>query len=208
MTKIGILALQGSVREHIAAVKRCGGEALPIKSVAELENIDGLILPGGESTTMRCLLDAYGFMKPLRRFSSSDHPIFGTCAGLILLAKNIVDQPDHHIGLMDITVERNLYDRQINSFEATLNIKDIGRGFPGVFIRAPHLSRIGEGVEVLCEHDGRIVMARQENLLACSFHPELTEDTRITSYFVKMVRESIARRRVLQSEVKAAMPGQ
>lgn len=203
MTKIGILALQGAVREHAAALKKCGAEPVLVKCVADMEKIDGLILPGGESTTMRRLIDTYDLFKPLRRLASLDRPIFGTCAGLILLAHTIRGTDESHLGVMDIVVERNSYGRQINSFEASLNIKDIGRAFPGVFIRAPHIAEVGTGVEVLCEHDGRIVMARQENLLGCAFHPELTDDIRVTSYFVKMVRESMARRRAVQEEVNA-----
>ena len=194
MTKIGILALQGAVREHAAAVRKCGVEAVEVKSAEELQHIDGLILPGGESTTMRKLIDTYDMLKPLKRFISVDKPVFGTCAGLILLAQSIEGQDDNHIGMMDIVVRRNSYGRQIQSFEASLNIKDIGQDFPGVFIRAPHIVKVGEGVEILCEHDGKIVMARQESLLACAFHPELTDDTRVISYFVKMVRASIIAR--------------
>lgn len=194
MLKIGILALQGAVREHATSLKRCGAEAVEVKTANDLRGLDGLILPGGESTTMRRLIDTYDLMKPLKQFISLDRPVFGTCAGLILLAERIVGSNSCHIGMMDITVERNSFGRQINSFEAPLNIKDIGRGFPGVFIRAPHISETGEGVTALCEYEGRIVMARQNNLLGCAFHPELTGDQRVMSYFVKMVREAVATR--------------
>ncbi len=192
MLKVGILALQGAVREHAVSLKRCGVEPVIVKQTEDLAIIDGLILPGGESTAIRRLVDTYGFLKPLKQFALHDKPIFGTCAGLILLARTIVGSDISHLGIMDVTVERNSYGRQINSFEAPLNIKDIGKGFPGVFIRAPHIAEIGEGVEVLCEHDGRIVMARQNHLLGCSFHPELTSDQRVMAYFVKMVREAAA----------------
>ncbi|EKD83655.1 MAG: hypothetical protein ACD_39C00542G0002 [uncultured bacterium] len=194
MTKIGILALQGAVREHVVAIKKCGMEAVEVKSAEELQKVDGLILPGGESTTMRRLIDTYDLLKPLKRFISVDKPVFGTCAGLILLARSIEGQDDNHIGMMDIVVRRNSYGRQIHSFEASLNIKDVGSSFPGVFIRAPHILEVGEGVEVLCEHDGKIVMARQGCLLGCAFHPELTDDTRVMSYFAKMVRASLSER--------------
>ncbi|HQB82026.1 MAG TPA: pyridoxal 5'-phosphate synthase glutaminase subunit PdxT, partial [Candidatus Rifleibacterium sp.] len=160
MLKIGILALQGAVREHATSLKRCGAEAVEVKTANDLKGLDGLILPGGESTTMRRLIDTYDLMKPLKQFISLDRPVFGTCAGLILLAERIVGSNSCHIGMMDITVERNSFGRQINSFEAPLNIKDIGRGFPGVFIRAPHISETGEGVTDMCEYEGRIVMAR------------------------------------------------
>ncbi|MBU1107776.1 MAG: pyridoxal 5'-phosphate synthase glutaminase subunit PdxT [Candidatus Riflebacteria bacterium] len=194
MTKIGILALQGAVREHANAIKKCGVEAVAVKSAEDLQKIDGLILPGGESTTMRRLIDTYDMLKPLKRFISMDRPVFGTCAGLILLARSIEGYDGCHIGMMDIVVQRNSYGRQINSFEANLDIKGIGKAFPGVFIRAPHIAEVGEGVDVICEHEGRIVMARQDNLLGCAFHPELTDDTRVMLYFVKMVRESVATR--------------
>lgn len=194
MLKVGILALQGAVREHAASLKRCGAEAISVKAADDLKGLDGLILPGGESTTMRRLIDTYELMKPLKQFISLDRPVFGTCAGLILLAARIAGSDTSHIGMMDITVERNSFGRQINSFEAPLNIKDVGRGFPGVFIRAPHIAETGEGVDVLCEYEGRIVMARQNNLLGCAFHPELTGDQRVMSYFIKMVREAAATR--------------
>jgi len=194
MLKVGILALQGAVREHAASLKRCGAEAVEVKTADDLRGLDGLILPGGESTTMRRLIDTYDLMKPLKQFVSLDRPVFGTCAGLILLAERIAGSDTSHIGMMNITVERNSFGRQVNSFEAPLNIKDIGRSFPGVFIRAPHISEAGEGVEVMCEYESRIVMARQNNLLGCAFHPELTGDQRVMSYFVKMVREAAATR--------------
>ena len=194
MLKVGILALQGAVREHAASLKRCGAEAVEVKTADDLKGLDGLILPGGESTTMRRLIDTYDLMKPLKQFISLDRPVFGTCAGLILLAERLAGSDVCHIGMMNITVERNSFGRQINSFEAPLNIKDVGRGFPGVFIRAPHISEVGAGVDVLCEYEGRIVMARQNNLLGCAFHPELTGDQRVMSYFVKMVREAAAAR--------------
>ena len=194
MTTIGILALQGAVREHAVAVEKCGARAVAVKSVEDLQNIDGLILPGGESTTMRRLIDPYDMMKQLKRFISLDKPVFGTCAGLILLARTIEGSDESHIGMMDIVVRRNSYGRQVNSFETALEIKDVGNDFPGVFIRAPHIISVDEGVEILCEHDGRIVMARQDCLLACAFHPELTDDTRVMAYFVKMVRASIIAR--------------
>ncbi len=192
MIKIGILALQGAVREHAVSLKRCGVEAVPVKSAQDLENLDGLILPGGESTTMRRLIDTYGLLKPLKQFAMHDKPVFGTCAGLILLARNIAGSSSCHLGILDVTAERNSFGRQVNSFEAPLTIKDIGKGFPGIFIRAPHISEVSEGVDVLCEHEGRIVMVRQNYLLGCSFHPELTSDQRVMSYFVKMVKEAAA----------------
>lgn len=190
MVKIGVLALQGAVREHIKAVESCGAEAVEIKHKEELKDVDGLILPGGESTTMRRLIDKYDFMDALKEFASEGKPMFGTCAGLILLAKNLVGYETPHIGVMDVTVERNSFGRQRESFEADLDIRDVAECYPAVFIRAPHIVDVGDNVEILCKHDDRIVVAREGQFLGCSFHPELTEDYRFTSYFVEMVKEA------------------
>jgi len=189
MVKIGVLALQGAVREHVRAVEAAGAEAFVIKKKEELEHVDGLILPGGESTTMRKLIDKYDFMDELRKQAQEGKPMFGTCAGLILLAKNIVGYDQPHLGVMDITVERNSFGRQRESFEADLDIKDVADDFPAVFIRAPHIVEAGENTEVLAKHNGRIVAAREGQFLGCSFHPELTEDHRLAAYFVNMVKE-------------------
>ncbi|MFT4417123.1 pyridoxal 5'-phosphate synthase glutaminase subunit PdxT [Fredinandcohnia humi] len=193
MVKIGVLGLQGAVREHIRSIEASGAEALVIKRPEQLDEIDGLILPGGESTTMRRLIDKYDFMGPLRTFAANGKPIFGTCAGLILIAKHIVGYEEAHLGLMDVTVERNSFGRQRESFEAELMIPGIADDFVGVFIRAPHIVEAGENVEILAKHNGRIVAAREGQFLGCSFHPELTDDHRITGYFVKMVEESLSK---------------
>jgi pyridoxal 5'-phosphate synthase pdxT subunit len=190
MVKIGVLGLQGAVREHVKSIEACGAEAVVVKKVEQLENIDGLILPGGESTTMRRLMDKYGFIEPLREFAAKGKPMFGTCAGLIILAKKIVGYDAPHLGLMDITVERNSFGRQRESFEAQLSIAGIADDFIGVFIRAPHIVEVGEDVEILAKHGDRIVAARQGQFLGCSFHPELTDDHRVTQYFINMVKES------------------
>ncbi|MEH7306388.1 pyridoxal 5'-phosphate synthase glutaminase subunit PdxT [Neobacillus drentensis] len=190
MIKIGVLALQGAVREHIRSVEACGVEAIAIKRKEQLEEIDGLILPGGESTAMRRLIDKYDFMDALKQFAKEGKPMFGTCAGLILLAKNLVGYNESHIGVMDIKVERNSFGRQVDSFEADLAIKDVAENFPAVFIRAPHIVEAGENVEILCKHNDRIVAAREGQFLGCSFHPELTENHDLTAYFVKMVKEA------------------
>ncbi|WP_449622848.1 pyridoxal 5'-phosphate synthase glutaminase subunit PdxT [Robertmurraya sp. Marseille-Q9965] len=191
MVKVGVLALQGAVREHIQAIEACGAEAVIIKKNEQLEDIDGLVIPGGESTAIRRLIDKYGFMDGLKSFAQKDKPIFGTCAGLILLAKNLVGYEESHIGVMDVTVERNSFGRQRESFEAKLTIAGIADHYNAVFIRAPHIVQAGENVEVLAKHNERIVMAREGNLLGCSFHPELTDDYRITAYFINMIKESI-----------------
>ncbi|WP_042453764.1 pyridoxal 5'-phosphate synthase glutaminase subunit PdxT [Neobacillus dielmonensis] len=190
MIKIGVLALQGAVREHMQSLEACGVEAIAIKHKEELQEVDGLILPGGESTTMRRLIDKYDFMDALKGLAAEGKPMFGTCAGLILLAKHLIGYNEPHIGVMDVTVERNSFGRQVDSFEADLAITGVADDFPAVFIRAPHIVDAGENVEVLCKHNGRIVAARDGQFLGCSFHPELTDDHRITAYFVEMVKEA------------------
>ncbi|ULT54850.1 pyridoxal 5'-phosphate synthase glutaminase subunit PdxT [Neobacillus drentensis] len=189
MLKIGVLALQGAVREHIRQIEELGCEAIPVKSVENLIELNGLVLPGGESTTMRKLLDRYEMLEPIRTLALKGIPMFGTCAGLILLAKEIVGDDTPHLGLMDVVVERNSFGRQVDSFEVELSTREIGEAIPAVFIRAPHIVATGENVEILAKHEGRIVLAREGQFLGCSFHPELTEDTRIMKYFIEMVRE-------------------
>ena len=188
--RIGVLALQGAVREHVVSIEKCGAEAVSVKWPREMEDLDALILPGGESTAMRRLIDRYGLMEPLREFAASGKPMFGTCAGLILLAGEVVGASEPHLGVMDVVVERNSFGRQIDSFEADLAIVGFGCPFNAVFIRAPHIVSAGPTAEVLCEHNGKIVMARSGQFLGCSFHPELTDDHRITAYFIGMVREA------------------
>lgn len=190
MVKIGVLGLQGAVREHVKSVEASGAEAVVVKRIEQLEEIDGLILPGGESTTMRRLIDKYAFMEPLRTFAKSGKPMFGTCAGMILLAKTLIGYDEAHIGAMDITVERNAFGRQKDSFEAALSIKGVGEEFVGVFIRAPYVVNVADNVEVLSTHGDRMVAVRQGPFLAASFHPELTDDHRVTAYFVEMVKEA------------------
>ncbi|MDF9615938.1 pyridoxal 5'-phosphate synthase glutaminase subunit PdxT [Bacillus cereus] len=190
MVKIGVLGLQGAVREHVKSVEASGAEAVVVKRIEQLEEIDGLILPGGESTTMRRLIDKYDFMEPLRTFAKSGKPMFGTCAGMILLAKTLIGYDEAHIGAMDITVERNAFGRQKDSFEAALSIKGVGEDFVGVFIRAPYVVNVVDDVEVLSTHGDRMVAVRQGPFLAASFHPELTDDHRVTAYFVEMVKEA------------------
>ncbi|GAB6566231.1 MULTISPECIES: pyridoxal 5'-phosphate synthase glutaminase subunit PdxT [Bacillus] len=190
MVKIGVLGLQGAVREHVKSVEASGAEAVVVKRIEQLEEIDGLILPGGESTTMRRLIDKYAFMEPLRTFAKSGKPMFGTCAGMILLAKTLIGYEEAHIGAMDITVERNAFGRQKDSFEAALSIKGVGEDFIGVFIRAPYVVRVADDVEILSTHGNRMVAVKQNQFLAASFHPELTDDHRVTAYFVEMVKEA------------------
>lgn len=189
MTKIGVLALQGAIREHIHQIEFLGCKAVAVKTVEDLNGLDGLILPGGESTTMRKLLDRYDLLEPIQALAQQGIPMFGTCAGLILLAKNITGYETPHLGLMDVEVERNSFGRQVDSFEVELSIPSIGDHIPAVFIRAPHIVSIGENVEILATYEGRIVLAKDGQFLGCSFHPELTEDVRVLQYFIDMVND-------------------
>ncbi|MBT2583976.1 pyridoxal 5'-phosphate synthase glutaminase subunit PdxT [Planococcus sp. ISL-109] len=187
--KIGVLALQGAVREHVQAIQACGAQAVVVKKAADLAELDGLVLPGGESTAMRRLIDRADMLEPLKQFAYAGKPVFGTCAGLVLLASKIDGQEDAHLGVMDITVARNSFGRQVDSFEADLDIKGIETPFPAVFIRAPHIVNAGTRVDVLCEYDGRIVLAKSGPFLGCSFHPELTGDHRLMKLFLDMVED-------------------
>jgi 5'-phosphate synthase pdxT subunit len=191
---VGVLALQGDFREHIEMLKMLGVEAREIRFPGQLDQVDGLIIPGGESTTINKLFDKYGFRKKLHEFYESGKPLFGTCAGLIVLAKKAKGE-ENQLGLIDIDVERNAYGRQIDSFEQkislNLNHSAEKKDFNSVYIRAPKIIRKGDGVKVLGMHDEEIVLARQENVLVSSFHPELTDDTRIHKYFIGMIREYV-----------------
>ncbi|WP_155594103.1 pyridoxal 5'-phosphate synthase glutaminase subunit PdxT [Lysinibacillus cavernae] len=183
MKRIGVLALQGAVREHVQMLKDLGCEAIQVKSKQDLVKLDALVLPGGESTTMRKLLDRFDLLKPIRELAQQGLPMFGTCAGLILLANHLVDD-EPHLAVMDVVVARNSYGRQVDSFEIKLDIPKIGVDIPAVFIRAPHIEAVGKNVEILAHHEGKIILAQDGHLLGCSFHPELTPDTRILEYFV------------------------
>lgn len=186
---IGVLDLQGAVREHLALVKEAGAEARPVKTIAHLEGLDGLIIPGGESTVIGKLMVKYGFVDAIKQAASQGLPIYGTCAGLIVLAKRITEGTQPLLGLMDIEVRRNAFGRQLESFEDDFPIKGIeGEPFHGVFIRAPWIESVSDDVTVLAECRGHIVMARQGNLLGGAFHPELTNDTRVHQYFLDIVR--------------------
>lgn len=187
--KIGVLSLQGAVAEHVRMLEEAGATAIAVKKVEELEDLDGLVLPGGESTTMSKLMHKYGFMEALRQFGQAKKPIFGTCAGAILLANRINGQEDTHLGLMDIKVERNAFGRQKDSFEVELPVAGVAADYPAVFIRAPYIMEVGENAQVLAKYEEKIVAAREGHYLAAAFHPELTEDARMHRYFVEMVKE-------------------
>ncbi|MBE9917716.1 pyridoxal 5'-phosphate synthase glutaminase subunit PdxT [Paenibacillus donghaensis] len=188
--KIGVLALQGAVAEHIRSIELAGAEGVAIKKKEELQDIQGLIIPGGESTTIGKLMRKYDFIDAIRQFAAAGKPVFGTCAGLIVLAKTIEGKEEAHLGLMDMNVVRNAFGRQRESFETDLDIKGIDEPIRAVFIRAPLIRSVGEQVDVLSSYNGEIVAARQGHLLASSFHPELTDDYRFHQYFVDMVKAS------------------
>ncbi|WP_379137498.1 pyridoxal 5'-phosphate synthase glutaminase subunit PdxT [Paenibacillus sp. sgz500958] len=185
--RIGVLALQGAVTEHIVSIEKAGAEGLPIKRVEQLDEVEGLIIPGGESTTIGKLMRKYGFIEAIREFSDKGKPIFGTCAGMIVLAKHISGGESAHLELMDITVARNAFGRQRESFECDLDVKGIEEPVRAVFIRAPLINEVGPEVEVLSIYKDEIVTARQGHLLVSSYHPELTDDYRLHQYFADMV---------------------
>jgi 5'-phosphate synthase pdxT subunit len=193
--RIGVLALQGDFALHVQALERCGVQAVEVRKPEQLADLDGLVIPGGESTTLLKLMDEWGFVPALEKFHAEGKPMFGTCAGLILLARGVDNPRQFSLGLIDVDVERNSYGRQRESFEtrgvATLD------GAPTpiemMFIRAPRIRRVGEGVEVLARHGGDPVMAREGTILVATFHPEVTGEQSVHRYFCEMVRQ--ARRR-------------
>ncbi len=182
---VGVLALQGAFREHVAAVTRLGATAREVRQLKDIDGIDALIIPGGESTTMGKLLNEWNMLEPLRQRILDGMPVYGSCAGLILLCREIEDSDQPRLGVLDATVRRNAFGRQVDSFETDLSIPEIGADpIPAVFIRAPVITGVGAGVTVLAEVKGQAVAVRQNNILATSFHPELTPDTRMHSYFL------------------------
>jgi pyridoxal 5'-phosphate synthase pdxT subunit len=177
--RVGVLAVQGNFREHAAMLRRLGAEVVEVRKPEELDGLDGLVVPGGESTAIARLIDVYGLEGAIREF---ERPVFGTCAGLIMLDRE-------HLGLVDLTVRRNAYGRQVASFETDLALAGTDEPLRGVFIRAPRVEAVGPEVEVLAEHDGEPVLVRQGRFLAATFHPELTDDTRVHELFLEAVRE-------------------
>jgi 5'-phosphate synthase pdxT subunit len=204
MIRIGVLALQGDFAEHATVFSRLGVEAREVRLPEQLDGLDGLVIPGGESTTFTRLMDEYGLREPIRRLAAEGVPIWGTCAGMIVLARQASDMPRPGLGIMDIVVARNAFGRQVDSFEAALVIPVLGqKPFPAVFIRAPVIRQVGPGVEILARlpapatggvhgaslDGGTIVAARQGRLLATAFHPELTGDPRLHRYFLALVED-------------------
>jgi len=200
--KIGVLALQGDFDRHAKALARCGVsrseeiQAVEVRKPAELADVDGLIIPGGESTTLLKLMEAWGFVPALEKFHAEGRPIFGTCAGLILLARDVDNPRQFSLDFIDVGVERNAYGRQRESFEARGSASLEGRPTPVemVFIRAPRIRRVGAGVETLAHHADEPVLARQGSVLVATFHPELTDEPTIHDYFCALVARAAARR--------------
>ncbi len=188
---VGVLAVQGDFKEHIETLNEIEGvEARPVKTSQQIAACDALVIPGGESTTIGKLMERFELDVPVRKMHAQGKPLWGTCAGMIILAKHIVDSDQWRLGLMDITVQRNAFGRQVDSFEADLPVKGIDGGpVRAVFIRAPYVREVCEacGVEVLAEVEGKIVLCRQGNLLASAFHPELTDDRRVQEMFLGMI---------------------
>jgi pyridoxal 5'-phosphate synthase pdxT subunit len=180
--RIGVLAVQGNFREHAAMLRRLGADVVEVRKPEQLEGLDGLVVPGGESTTFMRLMRLYGLDEALRSFAG---PVFGTCAGMIVLDRG-------HLGLMDVEVDRNAFGRQVASFEADLTLRDEEKPLRGIFIRAPRVRGRGAEVEVLAELGGEPVLLRQGRFLVASFHPELTEDTRVHQLFVDAVEEEMS----------------
>lgn len=185
MARVGVLALQGDFREHIRTLESLAAETLPVRKPEELDSVDGLVIPGGESTTIGRLATRYQLMDPLRSRIEGGMPTFGTCAGLIFLAARITDGDQPLLQVLDVTVQRNAFGRQNESFETSLEVIGLSEPFPAVFIRAPWVEKVGADVEVLAEVDEHPVLVRQDHILAASFHPELTGDLRLHEVFVR-----------------------
>lgn len=186
---IGVLALQGDVVEHLAALERAGAAAMPVKTQEALALVAGLVIPGGESTTVMKLLDRFGLAEPIVRRVRAGMPLWGTCMGMIVAARDVADLDQPTLDLIDITVRRNAFGRQNESAEIPLAVPVLGEApFPAIFIRAPWIERVGPGVELLAQRDGHGVMVREGNVLGTSFHPELTADPRVHAYFLSMVK--------------------
>ncbi|MDQ0191290.1 pyridoxal 5'-phosphate synthase glutaminase subunit PdxT [Alicyclobacillus cycloheptanicus] len=186
--KIGVLAVQGAFREHEQMLQNLGAQTVYVKKKEHLEGLDGIVIPGGESTAIGRLMREYDLIAPIREMAANGIPMMGTCAGMIVLAKRIANGDEPHLAVMDVEVDRNSFGRQRESFETDLDIPAIGEApFPAVFIRAPHIRDVGPDVTVLAKYENRVVGVQQGHLLAFSFHPELTADDRIHRYFLQLV---------------------
>lgn len=189
LLRVGVLALQGDFAAHLSMLQKCGAQAREVRTVQQLHEVDGLIIPGGESTTIIKLMQRYGLDEAIRQRVAQGMPLFGTCAGLIVMSTDIEGYPHQpRLGVLNVSVARNAFGRQVDSFEVDLPIARLGDPpMRAVFIRAPYITRTGEGVETLAQLDGKVVLVQQRNLLAGAFHPELTEDQRLHRYFLQMV---------------------
>ncbi|HEV8425878.1 MAG TPA: pyridoxal 5'-phosphate synthase glutaminase subunit PdxT [Actinomycetes bacterium] len=188
--RIGVLAYQGDVREHLEALDAVGAAPVEVRGLADLDGVDGLVVPGGESTVIGKLATRYGLAEPLRERISAGLPVLGTCAGMIFLARDVEGPPQDLLGVLDVRVRRNAFGRQVASFEAEVEVKGVDGGpVSGAFIRAPWVAEAGPAVEVLAEIDGKVVAVRQGNLLATAFHPELTGEVRLHRWLVDLVAE-------------------
>ena len=187
--RAGVLALQGDFREHAAALAAAGAEAVEVRAPADLAGLDALVLPGGESTTIGSLAERFGLMEPMRAAIRAGLPTLGTCAGMILLAAGTTGSPQPLLGVLDVVVERNAFGRQVDSFETDLPVAGLAEPVRAVFIRAPWVSRVGPGVEVLASVDGHPVMVRQGRVLGAAFHPELTGDVRVHRLLLELAGE-------------------
>jgi 5'-phosphate synthase pdxT subunit len=188
--RIGVLAYQGDVREHLAALAEVGADPVEVRTLADLETVDGLVVPGGESTVIGKLAARYGLLEPLRERVEAGLPVLGTCAGMIFLAREVEGPPQDLLGVLDVRVRRNAFGRQVASFEAEVEVKGVDGGpVSGAFIRAPLVTEVGPEVEVLAEVDGKVVAVRQGSLLATAFHPELAGEVRLHRWLVDLVAE-------------------
>ncbi|MCT1578193.1 pyridoxal 5'-phosphate synthase glutaminase subunit PdxT [Oceanobacillus kimchii] len=189
--RIGVLGLQGAISEHVSRLKELKQQPVVVKKPTDLHQLDGLIIPGGESTAIWKLIEENHLYEPIQNFATDGKAIFGTCAGLVLLSKETIGRDyTPTLQLMDITVERNGFGRQKDSFESNIQVQNMKESYHAVFIRAPYIDSVGEGVEVIAAYDDKIVAARQKNYLVCAFHPELTDDDRFLEMFINMISSS------------------
>ncbi len=188
--RIGVLSFQGDVREHIQAVERAGGKAFPVKRAVEISKLDGLIIPGGESTTISKFIQEEGMAEPIRAQVAKGMPLYGTCAGLIILARRVLNNTVFSLNILDVEVKRNAYGRQKDSFEEEIQVEGFETLYRGVFIRAPWITRVGPQVKVLARYQGKPVLVLEKKVLASTFHPELTSDDRIHRLFLGLVEGS------------------
>ncbi|PKM80470.1 MAG: pyridoxal 5'-phosphate synthase glutaminase subunit PdxT [Firmicutes bacterium HGW-Firmicutes-14] len=200
--RIGILALQGAFIEHEKMLSSLGCEAIQVRKTEHLADIDGLVIPGGESTTIGKLMNEFKLTDRIRDLAGDGLPVFGTCAGLILMAREIVDSDQPRLGLMNIVAHRNAFGRQVDSFETNLEVEGLGPDrFRAVFIRAPYIETVRNGVDVLASVGDKVVLAKEKNLLAAAFHPELTDDSRVHSLFLKEVEKFLANKKKIRAIV-------